>query len=144
MSSTSLGDRLERRAIRILEGLGYTLAAQARRRPVWVRGRVVANDGSIDLLKNAFDIIAVKRHRPTIFLQVTTVSAIAGHRPKLRAASGVLSESHHAPMAFAWDESAEAFKVYLWRDDYLDAGWTIGAGAQDWPWNEPFRQEKLP
>ena len=96
MSNTSRGNELERRAVLVLESHGYAVA-RAHKVLSWASGapRTVAHDHF-----GCFDVVALHREHPALFLQVTT--------------RGELRRRQHKVEAFATEHAPESADVEVW------------------------------
>lgn len=143
VSTTKKGDRLEARARRIVHEIGYTIVARAKRTPIYKMGKVVANNGNIDLAEGAVDFIAIKHGQRTLFVQVTTVKSTSPRRMKLRGI-GNFDDKNHEVLLMAWSEDRQAFVLYRKEDNYLQpkdgTAWLIRDGDKRWPWDGPIQQ----
>lgn len=122
-----------------MAGLGYTLAAEARRigyyHPTaqrWV------TSGNVDLVEGAVDRIYVKLGSRTLFVSITHAGSESPRRAKMRAAP--LDPAHCEGILAAWDLNIRAYRVYRDVDNYLQpptgGAWLIARGATRFPWEK--------
>lgn len=141
-SNVSMGKKAEARAIRIFRGLGYGLVARAKNIPVWKMGRVVANDGDVDLAQGSVDLIFRKRGSRTLYVQVTHLGSESPRRAKLRAVDW--DTNFEEVLLLSWDAAMGAFHVFRDVDDWLKAdGWHLAEGDGVFPWAAKTVQMEL-
>lgn len=86
----SKGTEIERKAMKVLEKMGYTV-----HRTIRSSYRGLSND-----IFGAFDLIATKYGRRLLFVQVTTRSNVSSHKPKCEAVP--LDPAHARVEIWGW------------------------------------------
>jgi hypothetical protein len=152
MDTTRKGDTLEKRFARIMEGMGYMMAAKAVRQPIYGRPGgpstrpVVIGGRPIDLVRGTIDSIFVHPQRRVALAQVTTVNGLSERRQKLREVLPSLPLQHVEPILAGWDAGLRLYRLYRAEEDFLESGWRLATGDIELPWwrpAEPTIQVKL-
>lgn len=150
MSTSGDGARHEDRATTILERMGYMLAAEAKRVPIWKDGRVIASK-PVDIVPakggGTADGLYIHPLRRVLVLQVTTHdrtggSNVSARRAKLRAVMPLLPQQHVEAQLWAWERDERHYRVYRAEEDFAENDWRISIKDTAFPWERPIEPMK--